>query len=88
MGLYSNFLNELETGFKAFLEEIPDGEVKREYLLPTIVDQLIKADKASVKVLETRDKWFGVTYKEDKESVVASFKKLIADGVYPANLWG
>ncbi len=87
-GFTPNFLNELETGFKAFLEEIPDGEVKREYLLPTIVDQLIKADKASVKVLETRDKWFGVTYKEDKESVVASFKKLIADGVYPANLWG
>lgn len=87
-GFTPNFLNELETGFKAFLEEIPDGEVKREYLLPTIVDQLIKADKASVKVLETRDKWFGVTYKEDKESVVASFKKLIAAGVYPANLWG
>lgn len=52
------------------------------------MDQLIKADKASVKVLETRDKWFGVTYKEDKESVVSSFKKLIADGVYPENLWG
>lgn len=86
-GFTPGFLNELETGFKAFLEEIPDGEVKREYLLPTIVDQLIKADKASVKVLETRDKWFGVTYKEDKESVVSAFKKLIADGVYPADLW-
>lgn len=87
-GFTPDFLNELEAGFKVFLEEIPDGEVKREYLLPTIVDQLIKADKASVKVLETRDKWFGVTYKEDKESVVSSFKKLIADGVYPENLWG
>ena len=86
-GFTPNFLNELEVGFKVFLEEIPDGEVKREYLLPTIVDQLIKVDKASVKVLETKDKWFGVTYKEDKESVVASFKKLIADGVYPENLW-
>ena len=41
-----------------------------------------------MKVLETQDKWFGVTYKEDKESVVAAFRKLIADGVYPANLWG
>ena len=70
------------------MSEIPEGEVKREYLLPTIVDKLIKSGKASVKVLETQDKWFGVTYKEDKESVVAAFRKLIADGVYPANLWG
>ena len=87
-GFTPNFLNELETGFEAFLSEIPEGEVKREYLLPTIVDKLIKSGKASVKVLETKDKWFGVTYKEDKESVVAAFKKLIADGVYPENLWG
>ena len=87
-GFTPNFLNELETGFEAFLSEIPEGEVKREYLLPTIVDKLIKSGKASVKVLETEDKWFGVTYKEDKESVVAAFKKLIADGVYPENLWG
>ena len=86
-GFTPNFLNELETGFEAFLSEIPEGEVKREYL-PTIVDKLIKSGKASVKVLETKDKWFGVTYKEDKESVVAAFKKLIADGVYPENLWG
>ena len=87
-GFTPKFLNELETGFEAFLSEIPEGEVKREYLLPTIVDKLIKSGKASVKVLETKDKWFGVTYKEDKESVVAAFKKLIADGVYPENLWG
>ena len=87
-GFTPNFLNELETGFEAFLSEIPEGEVKREYLLPTNVDKLIKSGKASVKVLETKDKWFGVTYKEDKESVVAAFKKLIADGVYPENLWG
>lgn len=87
-GFTPNFLNELETGFAAFLSEIPEGEVKREYLLPTIVDKLIKSGKASVKVLETKDKWFGVTYKEDKESVVTAFKKLIADGVYPENLWG
>ena len=52
-GFTPNFLNELETGFSAFLSEIPEGEVKREYLLPTIVDELIKSGKASVKVLET-----------------------------------
>ena len=87
-GFTPDFLDELETGFKAFLSDIPEGEVKKEYLLPTIVDQLIKSGKASVKVLETRDKWFGVTYKEDKASVVAAFKKLIADGDYDADLWG
>ena len=87
-GFTPDFLDELEVGFKEFLQDIPEREVKKEYLLPSIVDQLIQSGKASVKVLETRDRWFGVTYKEDKESVVLSFKKLIADGVYPENLWG
>ena len=87
-GFIPDFLDELEVGFKEFLQSIPEGEVKKEYLLPSIVDQLIQSGDASVKVLETKDKWFGVTYKEDKESVVLSFKKLIADGVYPENLWG
>ena len=87
-GFPPQFLNELETGFVDFLSNIPDNEVKQEYLLPAIVDQMIQNGKATVKVLETQDKWFGVTYKEDKEGVVASIKKLIADGVYPANLWG
>ena len=81
------FLDELEAGFVDFLSGISENEVKQEYLLPAVVDQMIQSGKASVKVLETQDKWFGVTYKEDKEGVVASIKKLIADGVYPANLW-
>jgi hypothetical protein len=60
---------------------------KREYLLPTIVDELLKEGKAEVTVLETRDKWFGVTYAEDKKSVMEAFKKLIADGVYSEKLF-
>ena len=87
-GFQPEFIEELETGFVEFLKNIPADEIKREYLLPTIVDNLLQAGKASVKVLETQDKWFGVTYKEDKEGVVASIKKLITDGVYPENLWG
>lgn len=87
-GFQPEFIEELETGFVEFLKNIPADEIKREYLLPTIVDNLLQAGKASVKVLETQDKWFGVTYKEDKEGVVASIKKLISDGVYPENLWG
>ena len=87
-GFPAEFLNELETGFVDFLSNISENEIKQEYLLPSIVDQMLQSGKATVKVLETQDKWFGVTYKEDKEGVVASIKKLIADGVYPANLWG
>ena len=53
-----------------------------EYLLPTIVDQLIQEKKAQVTVLKSHDEWFGVTYKEDKQVVADAFRKLIADGVY------
>lgn len=86
-GLPPTFLDELEKGFPEFLDGISEGDVKAEYLLPKIIDKLIKSGKAKVKVLETRDKWFGVTYKEDKEAVVASIRQLIADGVYKENLY-
>ncbi|MBQ7332036.1 MAG: nucleotidyltransferase, partial [Opitutales bacterium] len=58
-----------------------------EYLLPGIIDNLLKSEKATVKVLETKDKWFGVTYKEDKPVVQANINKLIEAGEYPTNLW-
>ena len=61
--------------------------MKAEYLLPKVIDQQIKSGKARVRVLETRDKWFGVTYKEDKDAVVASIRKLIEDGIYKENLY-
>lgn len=86
-GLPPKFLDALEEGFPKFLDGIREGDVKAEYLLPKIIDQQIKAGKARVKVLETRDKWFGVTYKEDKDAVVASIQKLIADGVYKERLY-
>ena len=86
-GLPPAFLDELERGFPEFLDHIKEGDLKAEYLLPTIIDKLIKSGKAQVKVLETRDKWFGVTYKEDKEAVVASIRRLIADGAYKEKLY-
>lgn len=86
-GLTPKFLEILEDGFVRFLSHLGDKALKKEFLLPIIIDQLIKEGKAEVKVLETRDKWFGVTYKEDKESVVNSFKKLIEDGVYGKRLY-
>ena len=87
-GVTPDFIDLLDGGFKEFLLNIKEGDIKSEYLLPDIIDRLIKSGEADVKVLETGDKWFGVTYKEDKESVTESFKKLIADGVYSANLFG
>ncbi len=86
-GLPPAFLEELERGFPEFLDSIKEGDVKAEYLLPKIIDKLIKSGRATVRVLETRDKWFGVTYKEDKEAVVASIRRLIADGVYKERLY-
>lgn len=86
-GLTPDFLEEVEKGFIEFLGNVKEGDLKAEYLLPGIIDNLLKSEKATVKVLETKDKWFGVTYKEDKQSVVDSFKKLIADGVYNEKLF-
>lgn len=82
------YLTVLEDGFKEFFaKDVKENPLKAEYLLPTHIGGLLRADKCSVKVLETKDKWFGVTYKEDKELVVNSFKKLIADGIYKENLY-
>ena len=86
-GLPVAFLDELERGFPEFLANVKEGDLKAEYLLPTIVDQCIRSNKAKVRLLETQDKWFGVTYKEDKPAVVAAIRKLIEEGVYPEKLF-
>lgn len=86
-GLTPGFIKELEKGFPVFLSSLKEGDIKTEYLLPTIIDQMIRDEKARVKVLETRDKWFGVTYREDKDTVVESIRQLIRDGVYPERLF-
>lgn len=86
-GLPPRFLEKLETGFPEFLDQIPEGNLKAEYLLPRIIDKLIKSGKGKVKVLETRDKWFGVTYQEDKAAVVDSIRRLIEEGVYKEKLY-
>ena len=86
-GLTPEFLNLLEKGFESFFNNIEGNELKAEYLLPAFIGELLEKDLISVKVLETSDRWFGVTYKEDKKFVVDSFKKLIEDGVYSKNLY-
>lgn len=85
-GFSTKLFDELETGFKEFLSQY-GKELKTEYLLPEVVGDLINKGKADVKVLRTSDKWFGVTYKEDKEKVVESFKELVEKGVYPEKLF-
>ena len=84
---YPEFLDFLAEDFKDFLVNVEEGDLKSEYLLPNIVDKLLKEERANVKVLETQDRWFGVTYKEDKETVQKAFRELIADGVYAEKLW-
>jgi UTP-glucose-1-phosphate uridylyltransferase len=86
-GLTPEFMPVLEDGFKAFFKNNRDNLLKAEYLIPIYIGELLREKKVSVKVLETSDKWFGVTYKEDKPVVVESFKKLIKDGVYSSDLF-
>lgn len=87
-GFSKSFLSELKSAFKSFMENDVDlNPLKAECYLPFVVDDLIKADKATVKVLTSSDKWFGVTYKEDKPFVVESIQALKDKGVYPDKLW-
>ena len=86
-GLPPRFLEMLEDGFAGFLDSLGDDAMKAEYLLPKIIDKLLAEQKARVKVLETGDRWFGVTYKEDKQVVVDSIQALIQQGVYKEQLF-
>lgn len=86
-GLTPEFVDLLESGFEEFFANLKGNELKGEYLLPIYIDELLKAGKVSVKVLETADRWFGVTYQEDKQTVIDSFAKLVQDGVYSHTLF-
>lgn len=79
--------NILDKKFKIFLDELHQDDLKSEYLLPTIIGDLLKEDLVDVTVLKSQDNWFGVTYKEDRRSVVDSIKELIVNGVYPEKLY-
>ena len=82
------FLRVLEEQFAVFFrEDVPGNPAKAEYLLPTLIGGMLRREQCTVKVLPTTDKWFGVTYKEDKESVVNSFRALIDAGVYGRDLY-
>ena len=76
----------MKTGFGEFIRENADNP-KAEYYIPTAVNYLIKSRIATVRVLQSSGKWFGMTYREDSETVVASIRALIKNGIYPENLW-
>lgn len=86
-GLPASFVHELEKGFPVFLDNLKEGDIKSEYLLPKIIDNLVQNKKARVTVLDTPDKWFGVTYREDKQAVVDAIRGLIQSGVYKEKLF-
>lgn len=86
-GVTPEFMGILQDRFVDFLKNMNPEDLKAEFLLPTIMDDLLQSGQAEVRVLSSSDRWFGVTYAEDKESVVQAFKQLVADGVYGQSLW-
>ncbi len=86
-GFNQSIFKELEEGFPIFLENNKSNILKAEYFLPTVVDNLIKDGKAEVNVLSTTDKWYGVTYQEDKPVVKKSIGDMVLSEKYPQLLW-
>ncbi len=87
-GFGASFLQEVKQGFVSFLEEnLVNNPMKCEYYLPTVVSNLLADNRATVAVLTSADRWYGVTYKEDKPVVVAAIKNLKESGLYPERLW-
>ena len=84
---YPDFLKYIDEEFTRFLDTLGENPEKKEYLLPNIVAELLEKNLASVKVLNTSDRWIGITYKEDIEPAQEKFHLMIEDGTYPKELW-
>lgn len=82
-----DFLEILEDRFKVFLADDSKDPLKKEFLVPVLIDRLIKEEKVSVEILPTEDKWIGITYKEDTEAAREEFRRMAEEGIYPAKLW-
>ncbi len=85
-GFTPALFGQLEEGFRRFLKE-KGKEEKSEYLIPRVVDELVQGKKATVKVLSSKDQWFGITYPEDKAKVRGNIEGLVKKGLYPPKLW-
>ncbi|OON94458.1 MAG: nucleotidyltransferase [Candidatus Epulonipiscioides saccharophilum] len=87
-GFVPSIFTSIETGFMEFLElNLEDNPLTCEFILTFVISHILKSDRKAVKVLESKDKWFGMTYKEDKPMLIAAIKDLQERGVYPKNLW-
>ncbi len=87
-GFTLSMMEELEQRFPGFLDRaLAEDPMKGEYLLPFTVKELIEEGKAEVRILGSQDKWYGVTYKEDKPSVVSALQSMKDKGLYPPSLW-
>lgn len=87
-GFHKSYLEEAWKRFPAFLDNaIRTNPMKGEYFLPAVVSQLLEEKRARVRLLSSHDKWYGVTYKEDKPVVVAALASMREQGLYPKNLW-
>ena len=87
-GFSLSFLRETEHRFPEFLSaDVPKNPAKAEYFLPRTVSELLDEEKATVKVLYSADKWYGVTYAEDKKLVVSALQEMTRQGLYPEGLW-
>ena len=87
-GFTTSYLDALVAGFPAFLEDaMANNPLKGEYFLPTVVNNLLTAGRCDVKVLPSHDKWYGVTYKEDKQVVQDALRTMSEEGLYPMPLW-
>lgn len=85
-GFTPDYFTHSEEYFKVFLKENIDN-LKSEFFIPLMVNKMISEGTATMRVLETSSKWFGVTYKEDKPQLMQKIEELIAAGEYPRNLW-
>jgi dTDP-glucose pyrophosphorylase len=86
-GFTPSFFSHLKSGFEAFIKKNAN-DPKSEFYIPSMVNSLIKSKQATVKILSCDEQWFGMTYKEDRLSVIKSIRTLVQNGIYPENLWG
>ncbi|HOB19692.1 MAG TPA: sugar phosphate nucleotidyltransferase [Candidatus Atribacteria bacterium] len=87
-GFTPGIFDEFERQFEDFLKANRDDLQTREFYLPSVVDRLLAENRARVKVLETKERWYGMTYHEDREMVRQQIKAMVEKGLYPENLWG
>ena len=87
-GFTPPFTKELERDFvRFFREDVPQNPLKAEFFLPFVVNDLLRDGRAEVTVLSSADKWYGVTYQEDKDTVVEAIRAMTERGEYPSPLW-